>query len=772
MIPSPAGTPLRGGPGSAAISPQRAAAIALSLADWNSPTSGSPATTAAAATSPRGSDDVLTGESYRQGLEAKPVIRRAASARGPEALRHSSPDAAVTRQPLSDGLGPAATSLLRLAGFAPDGRIISPATTPFNGEVGDGEEPTGDRTSGGSGGRDDPHFPFSYDLVVAVALAHTGQIERLCAQTAAAGGLARRLRKENQLLHSVVVRVQQAARKRQDTAAATLSKLESALSREQRRATRWKLRALRSEDDARVARSTAYEMHAAAVSLAELAASAGVSNVWVPSVPDFSPPPTSRVASGPPSGLPIGSSSESSSRHWRHKPRPPIPVPTLATAVHVPDQRRSPLTAAEAPLPSRDQREKSRHKEGGQGSWGDVRFAEVHQQNQNGATRDASTRPASKEPSSKHRESSRSEHAPSHRHRVHNDFPNPDRHDSPGALPVSGAASSDDDHDHHRHRGSDSLLHNRSEKSGQPSAPHSPPQLPLSPSPSASSFEADSWRGADDDSDDSQVPAPVLSREFHRKKSLYEASSLMAAIRSQADDDNDVDAEEDARRAEPQRPAQRDRAPLASEARESRQLKAGSSGTRAGAVTAAIRATTSEDSSGRSSLRETQRPATSAVGARQPSSSELAASRREPTIERPSHAEPAQTRRQPPPDSRTNQSGQSTHRMTTPRTSRQDGPAPEATRRQQPAGTPSSPTTGVAGIVARRLGRSTNGSTPRPATAAPRLTVSSPAGVSQPRGVTERRAPRPTKTSSTTPSDAFRMPSPPSLAKFTRGKLG
>lgn len=95
-----------------------------------------------------------------------------------------------TRGPGSPGhsaalrLGPHAVELLQTAGWGPSGSSI------------------GNNDSGRTF-----HFPFSPSLVTAVALAHAGHPDRLCAQVGEIGKIAQQLRLETQLLRSVVDQV-------------------------------------------------------------------------------------------------------------------------------------------------------------------------------------------------------------------------------------------------------------------------------------------------------------------------------------------------------------------------------------------------------------------------------------------------------------------------------------------------------------------------------------------------------------------------------------
>ncbi len=145
----------------------------------------------------------------------------------------------------------------------------------------------------------DPSYPFSHDVVLAVKLAATGQIERLCSHLSAVGELCRRMRGENRVLHAMVERVRVASMQRQRQAAEALA----AADRERRgaiaEASDLRRRLGRAEEAARTARGEAVRLHAAAAAAAAAARRAGVA-VSPPSEPCFEAQP-GYVGSGTPS---------------------------------------------------------------------------------------------------------------------------------------------------------------------------------------------------------------------------------------------------------------------------------------------------------------------------------------------------------------------------------------------------------------------------------------------------------------------------------------
>lgn len=122
-------------------------------------------------------------------------------------------------------LGPAASALLAAAGYATDGSKLPGDNASSEHLLSDG--------------------PFSHDIVVAVALAHSGQIERLCAQTLALGRQSGQLQGENKMLASIVEQLREASRKRQEAAASRLRSVKEELKR-----VKQECASLRSELDA------------------------------------------------------------------------------------------------------------------------------------------------------------------------------------------------------------------------------------------------------------------------------------------------------------------------------------------------------------------------------------------------------------------------------------------------------------------------------------------------------------------------------------------
>jgi len=186
-------------------------------------------------------------------------------------------------------LGPAACELLREAGFRPDGSRLPAPVPPASTGASPRSSGPGSPASGisvGSSASRDPHFPFSHDVVVAVALASTGQVERLCGQLTALGGLCRRMRAENGLLHGVVQRIRKAAADRQAAAARVLAQSERDLRGAVGEAAELRKRLGRAEEEARAARAEAYKAHASAVAAAEAASIAGIA-VDPPPLPSF-----------------------------------------------------------------------------------------------------------------------------------------------------------------------------------------------------------------------------------------------------------------------------------------------------------------------------------------------------------------------------------------------------------------------------------------------------------------------------------------------------
>lgn len=117
-------------------------------------------------------------------------------------------------------LGPNAVELLKQAGFGQNGQQqpSSPGnSSSSSGVVGSSSvDPLPVATT----------YPFSNTLVTAVALAHAGHPDRLCAETMTAGSLCRQLRVEVQLLRSVVEQLRTEHQRRVGAASETIAQLQ------------------------------------------------------------------------------------------------------------------------------------------------------------------------------------------------------------------------------------------------------------------------------------------------------------------------------------------------------------------------------------------------------------------------------------------------------------------------------------------------------------------------------------------------------------------